>query len=281
MLIFERRRADTLPAVHKFLGSACATGNWHMADPRQTSSALDPESSVRTAEVAPEPAEAPRVFTRWERFQIWVATWLGYLAVLLIGRSLRWQVIGRENYEAARRTGKSFIVTFWHREIFSAIWYWRRRRMVVMTSRNFDGEYISRIIEKHGYLAARGSSSRGGARVLVEMIRALRNGSEAAVTPDGPRGPRSIAKAGVVLLAKATGAAILCFHIVPARAWVFRKSWDRTEFPKPFSRAAIFIAPPIAVAADAGEEEQVRKLQEVQTTLDDLVRRGEEWKSTA
>ena len=250
-----------------------------MADARETSSsALDPDPSVPAADVPFEPAESSRLFTPWERVQIWVATWIGYLAVLLIGRSLRWEVIGRENYEAARLAGKSFIVTFWHAEIFSAIWYWRQRRMVVMTSRNFDGEYISRIIEKHGYLAARGSSSRGGARVLVEMIRALRKGHEAAVTPDGPRGPRYVAKPGVVLLAKATGAAILCFHIVPERAWVFHKSWDRTEFPKPFSRTAIFIAPPILVTPDASEEEQGRQFQQVQATLDELVRQGEEWK---
>jgi lysophospholipid acyltransferase (LPLAT)-like uncharacterized protein len=251
-----------------------------MADARDTSSgALDARSSARPVEAALEPAEGPRAFTRWERIQIWVATWVGALAVLVIGRSLRWEVIGEENCEAVRRTGKSFIVTFWHREIFSAIWFWRKRGMVVMTSRNFDGEYISRIIEKHGYVAARGSSSRGGARVLVEMIRALRKGGEAAVTPDGPRGPRYVAKPGVVLLAKATGAAILCFHIIPARAWVFRRSWDRTEIPKPFSRIAIFIAPPMLVAAEAGEEEQAHKLQEVQSTLEELVKRGEAWKT--
>ena len=82
-----------------------------------------------------------------------------------------------------------------------------------------------------------------------------------------------------MLLAKASGAPILCFHIVAERAWVFRKSWDRTEIPHPFSRAAIFIAPPILVSADADDKERARKLQEVQATLDDLVRRGQAWKA--
>ena len=147
--------------------------------------------------------------------------------------------------------------------------------MVVMVSQNFDGEYIARIIKKHGYGVARGSSSRSASRVLVEMIRALRKGREAAVTVDGPRGPRHIAKPGVILLSKATGAAILCFHIVPRRAWILRKSWDRTEIPHPFTRTAIFIAPPLVVSAEAGEEEQGRKLREVQETLDGLVRQSE------
>src|SRR5262245_11179393 len=89
-----------------------------------------------------ELAEILRTFTRWEKLQIFLATWFGHLAVLLIGRSLRWTVVGWENFEAALGTGNPPIFTFWHREIFSATWFWRRRGIVVMTSRNFDGEYI-------------------------------------------------------------------------------------------------------------------------------------------
>lgn len=225
--------------------------------------------------------EGPRAFTRGERAQIFLASWLGYLAVRMVGPSLRWEIIGWENYEAARQLKKSLIFAFWHCEIFPATWFWRKRGIVVMASQNFDGEYIARIIRMHGYGVARGSSSRGALRALVEMIRAVRKGSEAAFTLDGPRGPRLVAKPGVVLLSKATGAPILCFHIVPRQKWVLRKSWDRTEIPRPFSRAAIFIAAPIIVSPKAGEDEQAAKLREVQETLDGLVLRGEEWKSMA
>jgi hypothetical protein len=222
-------------------------------------------------------AANPRPFTRWQRLLIFFAGWIGYLAVLLIGRSLRWEVVGKGNYEAAVRRGKSFIVTFWHREIFSAIWYWRQRGMVVMVSQNFDGEYISRIIHRHGYATARGSSSRRASRVLVEMVRTLRKGLEAAVTPDGPRGPKFLVKPGVVQLARLSGASILCFHIVPRGSWLFRKSWDQTEVPKPFARTAIFIAPPIEVPRDIHDDEQAKYVAQVQATLDGLVKRGEEW----
>jgi len=147
----------------------------------------------------------------------------------------------------------------------------------VMTSQNFDGEYIARIIERHGYGAARGSSSRGATRALVEMIRCLRKGVDTAFTIDGPRGPRFVAKPGSVLLAKPTGAVILCFHIALRKAYAFRRSWDQTQIPYPFTRAAIFIAPPILVSPDADEEEQARKLQEVQAALDELRRGGDQW----
>ena len=222
-------------------------------------------------------ASPPGTFTLGQRIQLFLADWMGYFVVLLIGRSLRWEVYGKQHYDEAVRRGKSFIVTFWHREIFPAVWYWRKRGMVVMVSQNFDGEFIARVIHRHGYATARGSSSRGASRVLVEMVRTLRQGLEAAVTPDGPRGPRFVAKPGVVQLARLSGASILCFHIVPRSSWVFRKSWDQTEFPKPFTRTAIFIAPPIEVPRHAGEKQQAQHLQLVQSTLDQLVARGKEW----
>jgi hypothetical protein len=251
----------------------------------------DEDQETRTAKPAGESAHhktadpqlllqaTPRAFTRWQRLQIFVASWVGYLAVLLVGCTLRWEVFGWGNWEAARRLGKGLIYTFWHREIFAATWFWRKRGIVVMTSQNFDGEYIARIIQKHGYGAARGSSSRGAGRALGEMIQCHRQRLDTAFTIDGPHGPRFVAKLGSVLLSKAAGAAILCFHAAARHCYVFRKTWDLTEFPLPFSRAAVFIAPPIVVPRDAGEAEVTRKLQEVQATLDDLRRRAEQWQA--
>jgi len=236
-----------------------------------------PEAEPTSTAGATPLRENPRTFTRWQRVQIFLATWIGYFSILTFGPSLRWEVFGWENWEAARKAGKGFILTFWHQEIFSAIWFWRKRGIVAMVSRNFDGEYIARILRMHGYGAARGSSTRGASQALAEMIECLGKGRDAAFTIDGPRGPRFVAKPGSILLAKATGAAILCFHVALSRAYVFRKSWDLFQIPCPFSRAATFIAPPIFIAADANEQEQARELQEVQTALDDLRRRGEAW----
>lgn len=236
-------------------------------------------------ELPAKPAEDPnsgkqpgaRAFSLWQRVQIWLAAWAGHFALLLIGRTLRWEIFGWPNWEAARNAGKGLIYTFWHREIFAATWFWRKRGIVVMTSQNFDGEIIARIIAKHGYGAARGSSSRGATRALVEMIRCIRRGSDVAFTIDGPRGPRFVAKGGSALLARATGAAVLCFHIAPLKSYVFAKSWDLHQIPYPFSRVAIFIAPPVTVPRDAGEAEMEQAQSQVQATLDDLRRQGEVW----
>ena len=221
--------------------------------------------------------ERPRDLTLWQQFQIWFLGGLAAWVVRLIGWSLRWEVHGWEHWDAAQATGRRLVYTFWHSEIFAATWFWRQRGIVVMSGYNFDARLTARVIGKHGYEIARGSASRGAARALVGMMRAIQRGHDTAFTIDGPRGPRYVAKPGAVMLSKATGAPVLCFHIRPARAWVFRRSWDRTEIPRPFSRVATFIAPPITVSKDADDAEQSRKLAEVQSALDDLVRQGDDW----
>ncbi len=248
-----------------------------MKDTEEKATSVEERGAAGPSPAAVQLEENPRTFTLWQRAQIFVAGWVGYFAVLLIGRTLRFEVHGWENWESARRAGKGLIYTFWHREIFPATWFWRKRGIVVMTSMNFDGEYIARIIRRHGYGAARGSSSRGAGRALVEMVRCHRQGLDTAFTIDGPRGPRFVAKRGSVILARSTGAAILCFHIALRSAYVFKRSWDQFQIPYPFSRAAVFIAPPIFVREDADEAEQTRKLAEVQAALDELRRRGDEW----
>jgi lysophospholipid acyltransferase (LPLAT)-like uncharacterized protein len=215
--------------------------------------------------------------TRWQRFQIWLLGGLAAWVVRLIGVSLRWQVYGWEHWEAARASSGPIVHAFWHNEIFAATWFWRQRGVYVMSGYNFDARFTARVIEMHGYRIARGSASRGAARALVAMVKATQRGHDTAFTIDGPRGPRHVAKAGAVMVAKTTGAPLICFHVRPARAWVFSRSWDRTEIPRPFSRVALFVAPAVRVPRDADDTEQARKLAEMQAALDGLVRQGEQW----
>jgi len=186
---------------------------------------------------------------RWEAAAIAAA---GFPVVALLGRTLRWRVDGLDHLDAVLRSGRQPVMAFWHGRILPATCYFRRRGIVVMTSENFDGEWIARIIEKFGYRAARGSTSRGGPRALVEMKRAMERGQPAGFTLDGPRGPAEQAQPGAVWLAKATGNPIVPFHIEAARHWTLH-SWDRTQIPKPFSSVAVAIGPPLSVAADASD----------------------------
>src|SRR5262245_52124046 len=99
-----------------------------------------------------------------------------------LGRTLRWRVEGTEHYDAVITSGRQPILAFWHGRILPSLYYFRDRRIVVITSQNFDGEWIARIITRFGYGTARGSTSRGGARALVQMRRDLADGKPVAFT---------------------------------------------------------------------------------------------------
>jgi lysophospholipid acyltransferase (LPLAT)-like uncharacterized protein len=202
-----------------------------------------------------------------------------YLVINLIGRTVKFEIDGWEDFEAASRDGHIPIYSFWHDRIFLSIYFWQRRRIVVMTSQSFDGEYIARFIQRFGSGAARGSSTRGATGAMVEMVRLMRAGCPTAFTIDGPKGPRYIAKMGAVLLAKKTGHPILPFTITPAKFWEIKKSWDRAHLPKPFTRARVLIAPPIYVPADANDEVLQAKRDELQQALDKVTEQGEIWRS--
>jgi lysophospholipid acyltransferase (LPLAT)-like uncharacterized protein len=200
---------------------------------------------------------------------------LGIFAVIkLIGATIRFDVEGWENWEAASRDGHLPIYSFWHNRIFLAIYFWQKRGIVVMTSQSFDGEYIARFIQRFGTGAARGSSTRGATGALIEMIRLMRAGLATAFTVDGPKGPRYEAKMGPVLLAKKTGHPIMPFSIAARKFWEIRSAWDRTQVPKPFTRARVLIAPPIFVPADADDELLASKRNELQQSLDALELKG-------
>ena len=143
-------------------------------------------------------------------------------------------------------SGRPHIFGFWHGRILPLSLYFRDRGIVVITSENFDGEWIARIIARFGYGTARGSSSRHARAAMLQLVRDIRAGRPTAFTLDGPRGPARVAKPGAVWLAGATGAPILPFHLEGDRSWSLR-SWDRTQIPKPFTRVRMVVGAPIHV----------------------------------
>jgi lysophospholipid acyltransferase (LPLAT)-like uncharacterized protein len=169
-----------------------------------------------------------------------------------LGGTYRWSVDGFEHYDAIVRSGKQPIFAFWHGRILPATLFWKHKGIVVITSQNFDGEWIAGIIRRFGYGTARGSTSRGGARALVQLRRDMSNGKPVAFTVDGPRGPAHVAQPGAIFLAGATGNPILPFHIEAGRFWTMG-SWDRTQVPKPFSRVAVAIGEPLPIASTSEE----------------------------
>ena len=129
----------------------------------------------------------------------------------------------------------------------------------ILISHHRDGEYITRIAEWLGFTVVRGSATRGGARAFKQLLQCVKEGSNVAITPDGPKGPRRQVKSGVIELSRLSGMPILP---VAFGAWprTILKSWDEFLVPHPLARVVYVWGEPVYVPEDA-DKEAVEKLQ--------------------
>ena len=188
-----------------------------------------------------------------KRFQAAAIAAVGYPAVAALGATFKWRTEGLQHLDTIRAAGHQPIMAFWHGRILPATYFFRRRGIVVITSENFDGEWIAGIIERFGYGTARGSTSRGARKALLQLTRDMAAGKAAGFTVDGPRGPARVAQAGAVWLAKATGNPVLPFHLEADRHWTLN-SWDCTQIPKPRATIALVVGEPFTVDRDADDK---------------------------
>jgi lysophospholipid acyltransferase (LPLAT)-like uncharacterized protein len=194
------------------------------------------------------------------KLKISLISLVGWIAVQAICRTLRFSVVNGDHRDRLREEGRPAILCFWHNQIFFATYHFRFQNIVVITSRHADGEFIARIIEKFGYGTARGSSTRGAVRALLELKKHLSNGRDVAFTIDGPRGPIYQVKPGPIWLSGKSGSPILPFHIEPEKYWSLR-SWDRFRIPRPFSRMVVCFGNPISIDGSRSETEWLAEFQ--------------------
>jgi len=211
-------------------------------------------------------SDAPWRSSLNKRVQAKLIAVVGHRVMAVLGSTLRWRTEGLEHLDAIAERGRQPIMAFWHGRILPAAYFFRRRGIVVITSENFDGEWIAGIIERFGYATARGSTSRGARKALLQLTRDMGAGKPAGFTVDGPRGPRRVAQPGAVWLAKATGNPVLPFHLESDRHWTLN-SWDRTEIPKPYATVALSVGEPFDVPPDADERAVEMARQELERRL--------------
>jgi lysophospholipid acyltransferase (LPLAT)-like uncharacterized protein len=141
---------------------------------------------------------------------------------------------------------RPWVFAFWHGAQWPLLAWRRRRRTVVLVSFSGDGAIQARALAVQGFRVVRGSSSRGGARGLAALVRAVRReNADAAFAVDGPRGPRGIVKGGVVAAARATGAVVVPMAGRVRRGFVFGRAWDRFALAWPFTRVDVSLGHPI------------------------------------
>lgn len=225
---------------------------------------------MTTTAPLPQSDVAPAYSLR-QRLALSAITTVGHLAIRTIGTTLKLAIHIEEGGPADFYT-RPVILCFWHEAIFPSTYGFRNQQIRVLTSQSFDGEYIGRIISKFGYVPVRGSSSRGGAKALLQSRKVLENGYSVAFTTDGPRGPALISKPGPITLARSSGVPIVPFHLAVEKSCRL-KSWDRSVIPKPFSRALIWMGAQIHVPRNASDSEMEgyqRQLQAEQERVREL-----------
>ena len=193
---------------------------------------------------------------------VWALLWV-------VGRTWRFEVIAEDGVTPVvfgKKAGPE-IYCFWHQCVLPCTMYFRRSGAVILVSRSFDGELITRILRMFGFDAVRGSSSRGAREGLLGLKHVIESGRTAIFTADGPRGPIYETKTGPIKLAQTTGAPIGAFHLQPERAWVMN-SWDRFLVPKPFSRIVVSWAKWTHVAAETRPEQFEARRQELNAAIE-------------
>ncbi len=212
--------------------------------------------------------ESPH-FTLGQRLALAVVPRLMWILIWINGLTWRFEVIAEEGVTPVldgERPGPE-IYCFWHQCVLPCTVYFRASRAIILISRSFDGELITRILKLFGFGAVRGSSSRSGREGLLGLKRTIEAGRTAIFTADGPRGPIYQTKMGPIKLAQTTGAPIGAFHLEPERAWVMG-SWDRFLVPKPFTRICVSWAPWTHVPHHLPAEEFETKRQELNDALE-------------
>lgn len=192
-----------------------------------------------------------------------------------IGRTWSFERLGLDPFVARQQgTPGRYVIALWHSALLPLAYLHRDENATVLVSRHRDGELIARALRGLGYRLARGSSTRGGAAALRELLRESEaHPGDLALTPDGPKGPPQKAKPGVAYVAAMTGFPILPLALVCNREWRLR-SWDRFQIPKPGARIVVLAGDPIAVPEDLGDAEVPAILERFDAAMEDLERRA-------
>lgn len=180
------------------------------------------------------------------RWIVWVGAWI----LRLLASTWRVRTVNGEQLDEARRSGQRVLFALWHGELLPLLWHQRGRGVAVVISEHRDGEIIARIAESLGYRTVRGSSSKGASRALLGLTRAIDEGADGAITPDGPRGPAHVFASGAAVAAQRSGVPIVPIRASASRAWRLR-SWDRFLIPKPFARVTVTMGPFTRVIAES------------------------------
>lgn len=212
-----------------------------------------------------------------------VLTWLRHVAAwIMAGLVVVWRWTCRIRFEndprpALRAAGTPYVMALLHAHQVAAVLGNDEVQLAAMVSRSADGDLLVPSLRVRGVQPVRGSSrsggrDKGGAAALLRLTHLTQQGVPALLAVDGPRGPRNAVHLGIARLARRTDAVVLPVVALASRRWFLPRTWDRMQFPKPFSRVRIIFGAPIAPGGYA-DDEPLRA--DVEVALADLERHSD------
>jgi len=191
--------------------------------------------------------------------------YLAYSYVTFVGWTNRLTTVRGAIRDGFKARNERFIYAFWHQRQVYFTWAHRGVGAAVLVSRSKDGEMIAETMRLSDIGAVRGSSSRGGAAAVRELMEVLKSGLDIGITPDGPKGPAREVKDGAVFLAQKLGVPLLPITNALSRKLEIKKAWDRFQVPLPFGRAYVVYGEPIYVRPG---DDPAAKAAELKAALD-------------
>jgi len=223
---------------------------------------------------ASAPPRSKRKKKRWGRkLRNWFVGLVGPLLLRLWIRSLRLRgTEGMSSFKRCVNVPAGGIYVFWHQRLLVLTGACKSSGFRVLVSQHGDGEMVSKVLEGLGMKPVRGSSTRGGARACLEILREVDPGMRIAITPDGPKGPPHVFQDGAIYLASRTGLPIYPITVAARHPWRL-PTWDGFMVPRPFSRTLIHLGEPFHVPRDAARDAIERLRLEAERRLRELTDR--------
>jgi lysophospholipid acyltransferase (LPLAT)-like uncharacterized protein len=206
----------------------------------------------------------------------WVGPGLAYWTIKTLGRTMSFEDVNSEIPTFFLGKGKPVICAFWHGRLLMMPFASKGRKLGFLVSPHRDGQVVGKALQRFGFHAILGSTTRKGLTAFKNMLKALQDGYDIALTPDGPRGPRYHVQAGVIELARLTGKPVIPLTFSASRKKVFN-TWDRFLLPYPFSKGVFIWGEPVHIDPHGDRDHLEDRRALLEKRLNELTERADHY----
>ncbi len=211
-----------------------------------------------------------------KKLVIWLGPILAYWTIKALAWTMKFEVVHPEVQRSVLEKGFPAIGAFWHGRLLMMPRAYEGKKLSFLVSSHRDGQVVGKALKRFGFHAILGSTNRKGFTAFKQMLKANQEGSDIAITPDGPKGPRYQVQIGVIELAKLTGRVVVPVTFGASRRKIFN-TWDYFLLPYPFSKGVFIWGDPIAVDPKGDREHMEERRILLERRLNELTERADHY----